>query len=1265
MYQRAHKHSHAGVAGVGTTTTTSGSSSSPISNSIGNGTGKHKKGTSITISSSSRTKKTNKTSFYSPTCLLLLTMIIVVAVCISVMFIPNDSDLSAQVLGSDGISTSTSIASASAGTGIASSSSTGSTGIASASSRSTNNNAKQKISEAKEPLKKESLQVTTSAPAAPAPAAAIKKKAPLAGPKKKIAVSTKKKPYVRKWAYAFLLGGIPTIYNTTERSRAGYRGLLYNVLVSIQTLRDSGSRADMIVMVHMNEAFGELPLSDYELLRNKMNVTMYYVPPTPSLGSLDAVNAFSTIALEKFRILDFTKYTRVMYLEADITPHCNLDYLFELSDPIDPETSWTRETQEEAEETTRSIVTADDSSKKTPLRLEENVILSISATPASGSFFILRPGKDLYKQFLKIFSDYPVKFAKYNQTMGWGHQMEGDDEFWFSLKTMGRKNKKHDVHKLLKWNFEGAESDSGLLFHFTRFIRKRVSMIVKDRVYTIQNGILLEPLTENPLYNHSCLSEQDEHTGGIGAQYYASSHKRSLASPFGVPPYRDFAQWEHSDNAPWNYARAPHPSLPINSARRRWFAVLRKLDQRHQMNLGLYDRETTPVAGIANTMNVPPVPVDPEQEKLLGEKTDLPGVEPNWKFIPRYKQTNLLPVWSTKVHALKIWAKQQSDDYNVREKNYKPPLLVQLSQQGPHRQELLTDVPPVQESLSNAPLSCNCSTPLELDPCSIPNQPKVEEWMKPRLGLGFSKQRPACPNAARHHMHVLLPFANLDLETIKASYCSVQCQNYARDDLTIYLYQDGSNSGDDTPESSKEALDALCGTDGVFDFSVPVLSSEMATYEKTEEEFNDMAKQWAVETMKTYAETVETKKDQEFVGNTLCLRSNEHSGPGGAKYWAFRLVEARAEANDVVVVVDGDDEFNTPRALQVINQKYLEQSAWVTYGSYTGKYSEQTKVISRSIQIGKAEFQPRKDSPTWRFGHTRTFKTHLLNHVGRRDFTFKDNTWLLKATDRGFVYRILELSGVDRVAFIPQALYKYKWSPAASTIAQVPKEVRVAHLEHVQSLDPSERLNLPFHIIIVCWNRVYLLKDQLRWLQEQHLAQNRQIVVHLLSNSPETHPAVVEAVGAFSKIEFSDCVPLDVKIIQKDQNWHAFSRFLHVRELRRTEPMDVVFFVDDDQYWLPDFLTGLLSYHRPQGMTTWYGKTFSKKSPSTGTADFWTSDILWSDIATQALPNVTTFAYGGPGGSVFDTNLWLFDQQLLRLRGDLREYYEFDDVWTR
>jgi len=111
--------------------------------------------------------------------------------------------------------------------------------------------------------------------------------------------------------------------------------------------------------------------------------------------------------------------------------------------------------------------------------------------------------------------------------------------------------------------------------------------------------------------------------------------------------------------------------------------------------------------------------------------------------------------------------------------------------------------------------------------------------------------------------------------------------------------------------------------------------------------------------------------------------------------------------------------------------------------------------------------------------------------------------------------------------------------------------------------------------------------------------------------------------------------------------------------------MDVVFFVDDDQYWLPDFLTGLLSYHRPQGMTTWYGKTFSKKSPSTGTADFWTSDILWSDIATQALPNVTTFAYGGPGGSVFDTNLWLFDQQLLRLRGDLREYYEFDDVWTR
>lgn len=1051
----------------------------------------------------------------------------------------------------------------------------------------------------------------------------------------------------RKWAYAFMLGGIPTINDPAKRQHAGYRGLLYNIMVSISILRDSGSTADMILMVHFHESYAELPLEDAMALQ-KMNVIVKYLPPTSTGNAHDGTNnGLSTIPLEKFRILDFLEYSRVFYLEADIMPNCNLDYLLELSEP---ETSTIA--------TARSM---EGIEQQPPLRLQENVILSIAESPSSSSFFILRPMRGRYHDFLNIFSEYPDKFAYFNQTTGWGHKMTGKDgDFWVTVKSLQSKTPK----PLKKWGFPGNDNDDGLLYYYTRFLEKKVSIIARDRVYTVtgEGGVGDNTVTEignNPLNQYSCLTDEEEHTGGIGAQWYADKVSRGLFSPFGMAPYRDFTQWEHHDFRPWNYPQAPHPSLPITSARRRWYSVLRQLDQTYELGLDLYDPNMAAIATNAAAA----------QDGLPGEGVN--EEEANWNYSFKKELPKILPLWSTKVHALKQWGTQQMKRKAVVI-HYQPPLLLMQDLQGPHRQHLLGDPNNSQEqetTAGTAPQLCNCSTPLEYDPCSIPNQPKIEDWMKPRLGMGFSKQRPACPLAARHRMHIILPFANLDVETARAAYCSVQCQNYPTSHVSIYLYEDGASPSTPGEAPQPNVLETLCGTDGVFDLKLPMSSSEVAAFDKSDEEFDILAQNWANETMISYMKTVQVQKDTNAIGNTICIHSKEHSGPGGAKYYAFRLVQAHAEANDVVVVVDGDDELNTPKALEVINRKYVDQSAWMTYGSYAGKYSEQTKAIPRSIQTGNTKFDPRNEQPDWRFGHTRSFKAHLLKYLGRMDFSFEDKTWLVKATDRGFVYRLLELSGVDRVAYISHALYKYKWSASASTVAQVPKDIRVAQLDHVKSLPPSERIRLPFHIVIVCWSRVYLLGEQLVWLQEQTLAKDRQLIVHLLSNNAETHPEVAKAVDIFweqnkSGNHFVDCVPLKINVVKNERNWHAFSRFLYVRELRRTVPLDTVFFVDDDQYWLPNFLESLLTYHKPKGMTTWYGKSFSNIDPTTGLVDYWTSDIKWTDIATKRLTEVTTFTYGGPGGSVYDGNLWLFDQQLLRLGDDLERYYEFDDVWA-
>ena len=300
--------------------------------------------------------------------------------------------------------------------------------------------------------------------------------------------------------------------------------------------------------------------------------------------------------------------------------------------------------------------------------------------------------------------------------------------------------------------------------------------------------------------------------------------------------------------------------------------------------------------------------------------------------------------------------------------------------------------------------------------------------------------------------------------------------------------------------------------------------------------------------------------------------------------------------------------------------------------------------------------------------------------MGREDFTYEDGSWLAKATDRGFVYRMLELSGTERVGYITDQIYKYNWSSSSSTLAIVGKATRDAHCQHVKDLVPSNKFQLPIHVVLVCWSRIYLLRHQLVWLQQQSGLGGRAIKLHLLNNNMEQKEEIEAIVDNFydwqrnANIE-EGVLLVEVAIIHNEENWHAFSRFLYVDELRRQEPIDSVIFVDDDQFWQRSFVASLVKQHKPKGMTTWYGKNFvwevkkdkkKEQMPSTKwqrywwlpsfvrtflqikerqepashikpvfdteLVDYWKSSISWSDIILRNKQKVTNFTYGGPGG---------------------------------
>jgi len=509
----------------------------------------------------------------------------------------------------------------------------------------------------------------------------------------------------------------------------------------------------------------------------------------------------------------------------------------------------------------------------------------------------------------------------------------------------------------------------------------------------------------------------------------------------------------------------------------------------------------------------------------------------------------------------------------------------------------------------------------------------------------FSSRSPICPFSANTHFHIAIPFYNLDEVTLTSAIKSVTGQHYPKEKITIWVYDDASSL-----PGSRQVLNNSCGKESIIDFTTP----------------SSAAFKFSNEFLASIGLTTNPPS------GIVCFRAARHLGPGGGKYWLFRLIKGVAKPNEVVVVLDGDDTLLHPLSLHVINQKYLDMSAWFTYGSYEGRWSDQIVDLPPSIRNGLEKFNPREQ--TWLYGHPRTFKVHLLDHITEHDFQFSDGNWLTKGTDRGFVYRMLELAGPDRIGYISKHIYKYEYSKVSSTLALVSPEHRAAQINHtMRTMEPSAPLNLDLHVVLLLWKRIYLLENQLKWLQDQTGLGGRRIHLHLVNNNPDERRMVDKIVENFKMSLYRFAKPMFhqlrryslMKITIKHRNgttYHNFERFIYVYELRNEVPLDEVVFLDDDQYWHPTFLSSLIKEHRPKGMTTWYGKIFVN-TPSG--ADYWNPTLTMADIVeAKKWPDVSSFKYGGTGGSIFDTNLWLLDSQLMRPYKDLSKWAKIDDLWS-
>jgi len=259
-----------------------------------------------------------------------------------------------------------------------------------------------------------------------------------------------------------------------------YKGPLYSVIVTAKILRDSGTTADIVVMVQISYKSNatSLPQDEIDLLTS-VGIQIKYLPKFAA----EIHENFYSIIMEKFRILEMIEYSRVLFLDSDILPRCHLDYIFEESEPV----------------ITTTTTTTTNEGISPSLLLKENVVLSWKDEPGHAGFFLLTPGPNKYTEMEQIIqrieeTSLKLPYPFWDEEIGWGHRFNHRTDYWRSQSGV--------IGTL--WNWLGSFTDQGLIYYWCKYHEQSTSIIIGDDVEnwgTNENGVLVleETIRGSPL----------------------------------------------------------------------------------------------------------------------------------------------------------------------------------------------------------------------------------------------------------------------------------------------------------------------------------------------------------------------------------------------------------------------------------------------------------------------------------------------------------------------------------------------------------------------------------------------------------------------------------------------------------------------------------------------------------------------------------------------------------------------------------------------
>jgi len=326
----------------------------------------------------------------------------------------------------------------------------------------------------------------------------------------------------KRFAYVYLLAGCQ------DDNR--YRGFLYNILVSTRRILHDfkDPQADVIVLTTCEQ-------TDISLLERAGAL----VVPI----SADAFMSFRQVQFLKFHVWRLVDYEKVLYLDGDILPLCSLDYLFH-------------------QET-------------------ENLVIAWTKEPANGGFFLVTPRAGAYEEIMNIMEEQKskslatLKPPHFDKIVGWGHRIDIDMWYSFQQKLSGHK-----------WSFYAAWSDQGLLYHYTKYVRMNVTIILSGKKlqrWGDENGVSTLLREEFHVFDDSTCRT------GRGEKWFSHpAHGNSFAK---APPYSDFCHF-YSVFKPWvdlpdSIATSIHECTNVNEL---WFLLLQSASRHLDLRIPLTNK---------------------------------------------------------------------------------------------------------------------------------------------------------------------------------------------------------------------------------------------------------------------------------------------------------------------------------------------------------------------------------------------------------------------------------------------------------------------------------------------------------------------------------------------------------------------------------------------------------------------------------------------------------------------------------------------------